>query len=137
MKVNFDKFSKTSSFSSFVVLIIYAGISVVPNSILEASEIDGAGLRNRIFNIIIPFIRPILIVAFVFRFMDSLKIFDEIFVLTGGGPGFTTESISVWASASAFKFFHMGYVNAGTFLFLIFILILVSIFLKLGILKRD
>ncbi len=71
----------------FVVLILYAGISTLSPEQLEAAEVDGASLRQRITGIVLPVLRPIILIAFVFRFMDALKIFDEIKVITGGGPG--------------------------------------------------
>ncbi len=116
----------------FVTLILYAGISAVPGSILEAAEIDGAKIMQRIFKVIIPFIRPVLVVAFVFRFMDSLKMFDEIYVLTKGGPGTTTENVSIFASAQSFEFFHTSYAAAATFIFFIIVMIIINTFLKVG-----
>ena len=120
----------------FITLILYAGISAVPDSILEASEIDGAHLRHRIFNIVIPFIRPVLVVAFIFRYMDAIKMFDEIYVLTKGGPGTTTENISIFA-ADQFSFHHVGYSTASTFIFFVVVMILINIFLKVGRFDRD
>ena len=61
----------------FVVLILYAGISTLPTEQLEAAAVDGANLAQRIWSIVLPILRPIILVAFVFRFMDALKIFDE------------------------------------------------------------
>ena len=114
----------------FVVLILYAGISSVSDEILEAAAVDGASALRRIVWIVIPIIRPILAIAFVFRFMDALKIFDEIYVITGGGPGYTTESVSVFASATAFTYFDMGYATAATIIFCLVVLALTSLVLR-------
>jgi multiple sugar transport system permease protein len=114
----------------FVVLILYAGITSVPEEILEASAVDGASPIRRIVSIVLPVIRPILAIAFVFRFMDALKIFDEIYVITGGGPGYTTESVSVFANATAFMYFDMGYATAATILFCLVVLGLTSLVLR-------
>jgi multiple sugar transport system permease protein len=116
----------------FITLILYAGISAVPDSILEAAEIDGAGIMQRIFKVIIPFISPVLVVAFIFRYMDAIKMFDEIYVLTKGGPGIITENVSIYASAQSFEFFHAAYAAASTFIFFIVVMIIINVFLKVG-----
>ena len=114
----------------FVVLILYAGISTLSPEQLEAAEVDGASLRQRITGIVLPILRPIILIAFVFRFMDALKIFDEIWVITGGGPGRTTESVSVFASKTAFTQFKMGYATASSLIFAAVVVILTAIILR-------
>ena len=78
----------------------------------------------------LPVLRPIILIAFVFRFMDALKIFDEIWVITGGGPGRTTESVSVFASKQAFTQFKMGYATASSLIFTVAVLILTMVILR-------
>jgi multiple sugar transport system permease protein len=114
----------------FVVLILYAGITTVPPEQLEAASVDGANLRQRIVRIVLPALRPIILIAFVFRFMDALKIFDEIWVITGGGPGRTTESVSVFASKTAFTQFKMGYATASSLIFAVTVLVLTMVILR-------
>ena len=114
----------------FVVLILYAGISTLSPEQLEAAEVDGASLRQRITSIVLPVLRPIILIAFVFRFMDALKIFDEIKVITGGGPGRTTESVSVFASKTAFEQFKMGYATASSLIFAVVVIGLTAIILR-------
>ena len=114
----------------FVVLVLYAGISTLPAEQLEAASVDGANLLQRIWSIVLPILRPIILVAFVFRFMDALKIFDEIWVITGGGPGRTTESVSVFASKTAFVQFKMGYATASSLIFTVVVVALTSIILR-------
>jgi multiple sugar transport system permease protein len=114
----------------FVVLILYAGISSLPEEVLEAAAVDGASSLRRITAIVLPMLRPIVAIAFVFRFMDALKIFDEIYVITGGGPGYTTESVSVFATSTAFQYFRMGYATAATVVFCIVVLGLTSLMLR-------
>lgn len=114
----------------FVVLILYAGISTLSTEQLEAASVDGANLRQRIWRIVLPVLRPIILIAFVFRFMDALKIFDEIWVITGGGPGRTTESVSVFASKTAFVQFKMGYATASSLVFAIVVVALTAVILR-------
>jgi multiple sugar transport system permease protein len=112
------------------VLILYAGISTLSTEQLEAASVDGANLRQRIWSIVLPVLRPIILIAFVFRFMDALKIFDEIKVITGGGPGRTTESVSIFASKTAFEQFKMGYATASSLIFAVVVVILTAIILR-------
>ncbi|MCJ7689033.1 MAG: sugar ABC transporter permease, partial [Clostridiaceae bacterium] len=121
----------------FVTLILYAGITSVPDTILEASEMDGAHLRQRIFNIIIPYIRPIIVVAFVFRFMDALKMFDEVYVLTRGGPGNITENISLFATDQGFAFHRISYSAASTMIYLVIVIIIMNVILKVTRFNED
>ncbi|NQU80107.1 MAG: sugar ABC transporter permease [Bacteroidetes bacterium] len=116
----------------FMVLVLFAGITSVPHSILEAAQIDGANEMQRIFRVIIPFIRPVLVVACIFRYMGVMKIFDEIYVLTQGGPGYTTENVSLYATAQSYEFFHTGYSSTCAFIFFMIVMVLISFFLKVG-----
>jgi len=68
--------------------------------------------------------------AYVLRYIDALKMFDEIYVVTGGGPGYVTENVSVFTVNQAFVYFHMGSAAAAAFIFLILVMLLVSMFMK-------
>lgn len=114
----------------FITIILYAGISSIDTSLFDAAAVDGASWFDRLTKIIIPVIQPIIVVAYVLRFMDALKMFDEIYVVTGGGPGYVTENVSVFIVKQAFEFFHMGYAAAAAFMFLILIVIIVSLFMR-------
>jgi len=114
----------------FIAIVLYAGISSIDPSILDAAEIDGASWLERLTNVVIPTIRPIIVVAYVLRFIDALKMFDEIYVVTGGGPGYVTENVSVFAVNQAFVYFHMGSAAAAAFIFLVVVMLLVSMFMK-------
>jgi len=79
----------------FVTLIILSGLASLPVEPIEAAAVDGATPWQSLIHIIIPLLKPLIILAILFRLIDILKIFDIIFVLTGGGPGSATESISI------------------------------------------
>jgi multiple sugar transport system permease protein len=114
----------------FLVIIMYAGISSIDLAIYDAAEIDGITPLQKITKIVIPSIRAIIVVGFVLRFMDSLKMFDEIFVLTAGGPGYITENATVFIVDQGFTFFHMGYAAAAAFLFLVLVILLISLLIR-------
>jgi multiple sugar transport system permease protein len=114
----------------FVTLILFAGISSIDASIFDAGAIDGVSWWKRMYLLTLPIIKPIIVVAFAFRFMDALKMFDEIYVITGGGPGYITENASIFAVRYGFEYFRMGYAAASAFIFLIVVLVLIMSFLK-------
>ncbi len=90
----------------FVTLIVLSGLASLPVEPLEMAEIDGANQLQKFFMIKLPLLRPILLLAVLFRLIDVLKIFDIIFIMTGGGPGSSTEVLSIHA-------YRLGFVNTG------------------------
>ncbi|MCO4319148.1 sugar ABC transporter permease [Phyllobacterium sp. 21LDTY02-6] len=79
----------------FVFLILLAAVEAIPNDVIEAARIDGASNRSIVFRIIIPLIWPTIVVALFFRTILAFKVFDQIFLLTSGGPGTSTEVVSL------------------------------------------
>ncbi len=94
----------------FVAIIILAGLSALPPEIYQSSIIDGAGAWQRFRFITLPLILPVWGVAILFRAIDALRIFDLVYVLTGGGPGGSTETLSVYAYK---LFFYKGDFGQG------------------------
>lgn len=78
----------------FVSIILLAGLQVIPTEIYEAARVDGASAWQSFFRLTLPMLKPALLVALVFRTLSSLLIFDVIFIMTGGGPGNTTETLA-------------------------------------------
>jgi multiple sugar transport system permease protein len=108
----------------FVFLVLFAGLQAVPLDVVEAAEVDGAGGWARFRAIEIPYLKPLLLLVLVFRFTDTLRVFDHVQVLTMGGPGSTTEFLSLYLYKIAFKFSNLNYASALA----IYIVIIVSIF---------
>ena len=71
----------------FVAILLLAGLSAIPEELYRQAEVDRADPLQRLFRVTLPLLRPVLVVALLFRTIDSLRVFDLIFVLTGGGPG--------------------------------------------------
>lgn len=80
----------------FVAIILMAGLSNIPGDYYEAAKIDGASSWQRVWQITLPLLKPIMIISLLFRTIDALRIFDLIFVLTNGGPGGATQSLSIF-----------------------------------------
>lgn len=103
----------------FVTLLIYAGLQTIPEELYESAEIDGAGAIRRFFKITLPLLFPIIMIVAIFRIMDALRVFDLVYVMTGGGPANLTETLSVYAYKLLFQTLQFGYgsaVSIATFL---------------------
>nr|WP_077624612.1 sugar ABC transporter permease [Sediminibacillus massiliensis] len=86
----------------YMALLILAGLQTIPGSLYEASEVDGAGKIQQFFKITLPLLKSAILVALLFRTLDAFRVFDLIYVLTGGGPANGTESISIYAYKTLF-----------------------------------
>jgi multiple sugar transport system permease protein len=120
-----------------MMLIIYTGLLTVSRDLIEAAMIDGASLMQVIFRIKIPLIRPVIMVAVLFQTIDQAKWFDGIYILTRGGPGIATETLSVFTYIHGFGFLRMGYASAAAILLSLFIGILTVFVMKIGGVQLD
>ncbi len=91
-------------YTPFVALLVLAGLRSLPRAPFEAASVEGAGFWFTFRNLTLPMLWPYILVAVIFRFMDSLKVFDVIFALTGGGPGNATMALQVQAYQDAIPF---------------------------------
>ncbi len=95
----------------FVALILLAGLSSIPDSIEESAEVDGIGRWRRLVTLILPQLMPFLVVAVIFRAVQAWAAFDLIYVMTGGGPGGATETVSLYAQQTYFRYLDFGYAS--------------------------
>jgi len=116
----------------FTMLIILAALQMMPEEPLEAAKIDGAGPFQSFWQIMLPFIRPAIVVAALFRLIDSIKAFPLIFVLTEGGPGSATQVTNYYAYIQAFTFSYWGYASAIATMLVIGIFLLSWLVSRLG-----
>lgn len=93
----------------FVALLLLAGLQQIDRSVYEAAALDGAGPIRQLVDITLPLLRPALAAALVFRSLDAFRVFDVVYVLTGGGPGTATEPISLYAFSVLFRELRIGY----------------------------
>lgn len=94
----------------FIAIILLTGLSAIPNDLYLQAQIDGAGIFLRFTRITLPLLKPAIVVALIFRTIDALRIFDLIYVLTGGGPGGATTSLSL----HGYKYFLLGDFGYGS-----------------------
>jgi multiple sugar transport system permease protein len=107
-------------------LIILAGLQSLPQEPLEAARVDGAGPIRAFFDHTLPLLFPVLMVAVVLRLIDAIGTFDQIYVLTKGGPGTATQLISTYAYNTAFQFTQYGQAAAMLVALLAFLLVLMA-----------
>lgn len=96
----------------FVYLVMFAGLQTVPSESVEAAQVDGAGSWAQFRHIELHYLRPLLLLVLFFRMADVLRVFDHVYVLTGGGPGATTQFLSLHMYRIAFPFSDMGQASA-------------------------
>jgi len=108
----------------FVALLCYARVLTIAPDIYEAAHVDGAGTVATVRDITLPLLRRVLLIALLFRTLDALRAFDLMFVLTGGGPANTTETLTVYAYRSLFQTLQLGFGAAiGVVVFVLVMLV--------------
>jgi multiple sugar transport system permease protein len=96
----------------FVALLLIAGLQTIPRELYQAAALDGAGAWTTFRRITLPLLVPLLLVVLVFRTIDAFRVFDAIYVLTGGGPANSTETVSIYAYKVLFQALEFGYGSA-------------------------
>jgi raffinose/stachyose/melibiose transport system permease protein len=118
----------------YVMVIYHAGLKTIPAELYEAAEIDGAGTMRRIRTITLPLLAPTLTINILLSIIGCLKYFDQVYLLTGGGPAHTTEVFGTLIYSVAFRGQHLGY---GSAISLVLTLIICSIsFIQYSIMRR-
>jgi multiple sugar transport system permease protein len=113
----------------FMALLLLAGLALVPNELLRAAQVDGAGPWQRLTKIILPMMKPAILVALLFRTLDAFRIFDNIYVLTRGNNG--TGSVSILGYDNLFKAFNLGIGSAISILIFLCVALIAFLFIKL------
>lgn len=113
-----------------VVLLAYAGLNAIPDAFYQAASIDGASRWKTFRFVVLPRLRSVLTIAILLRFMDSFRIYTEVFLLTGGGPGNTTTFLSDVLVRKAVGGFEFGYAAALSLIYFFIILILSYVFFQ-------
>ncbi|GGG06006.1 carbohydrate ABC transporter permease [Paenibacillus abyssi] len=114
----------------FVVLSLLAGLQSLSDDPIEAASMDGASSWQMFWNITLPQLKSIILVVLLIRIIDAFKSFDVVWTLTNGGPGVSTELLSLRVYRVAFKFWETGYASAISWLFLIIVMLITSQFIR-------
>ncbi len=115
--------------SPFVMLLVLAGLVSVPQYLYEASEVDRATPWERFKTVTFPYIKGLLLLAVLFRTIETFKLFDIIYIITAGGPGTATETIAVYVYRMAFQFFKTSQSSALSYILLFVVIVLTNLYL--------
>jgi multiple sugar transport system permease protein len=118
----------------FMAILLLAGLQLIPNELYESALVDGAGVWQRFRYVTLPLVKPALLIALLFRTMDALRIFDTVYILTGGGPGNSTETISLYTYKTMFSYLDMGL--GAAMAMLMFVTVAAVSLLYLTVLRR-
>jgi multiple sugar transport system permease protein len=113
----------------FMALLLLAGLALVPDDLLKAAQVDGAGPWQRLTKIMLPMMKPAILVALLFRTLDAFRVFDNIYILTQGSNG--TGSVSMLGYDNLFKAFNLGIGSAISVLIFIAVALIALLFIKL------
>jgi multiple sugar transport system permease protein len=98
--------------SSFVALVLLAGLQAIPRELYEAASVDGASAWQRFRSVTLPALRPAIVVALIFRTITAIQTFDIPYAMTGGGPGESTETLAMYIHKTTIDFLDFGYGSA-------------------------
>jgi multiple sugar transport system permease protein len=121
----------------FVFIIMSSGIAALPSNPFEACLIDGGSFWQAFRYVMLPLLRPIILITLIFRLVDSIKAFDTIFIITAGGPGTATETLNLQTYLTAFKYFRVGYAAALSIIVLLIIIVVTNVLAKKADLNFD
>jgi multiple sugar transport system permease protein len=113
----------------FMALLLMAGLSLVPEDLLKAARVDGASAWQRFYRVMLPLMKPAILVALLFRTLDAFRIFDNIYVLTQGGNG--TYSVSILGYDNLFRGLNLGIGSAISILIFICVAIIAFIYIRI------
>ena len=116
--------------SSFMALILLAGLQMIPKSLYEAAEVDGASRWQQFWQITIPMLMPSIIVALIFRTITALQTFDIPYTMTKGGPGNSTETLAMLIHKTTIEYLDVGYGSTLAVCMFILSLLVTAVYLK-------
>jgi multiple sugar transport system permease protein len=116
----------------FVMLMLLAALQMLPEEPLEAARLDGASAWQAFRYVTLPLLRPAIVVATLFRLIDSVKAFPHIFIMTGGGPGTATEVTNYYAYLEGFSYTYVGYSSA-----IIVVMLVATLGMSLAVLRLS
>jgi ABC-type sugar transport system permease subunit len=115
----------------FVALLLLAGLESIDPSLYDAARIDGASAWRQFREITLPLLRPALLVAVLFRALDAFRVFDVIYVMTGGGPGTSTEPVSLYTFNTILQHLRFGYGSALSVMIFLATFLLALVYIRL------
>ncbi|MFG2908909.1 carbohydrate ABC transporter permease [Kitasatospora sp. NPDC048286] len=121
----------TWHYTGYNAVIYLAGLQSIPRELYEAAMVDGAGPIRRFTSITVPALRPVLLFTVVLSTIGTLQLFDEPYVLTGGGPDNATLTVSMYLYQNGFRFFDFGYASAIAYALTLLVSVLGAVQMRL------
>lgn len=115
----------------WVTVICSAGLKALPQDCIQAALVDGATPRQIFWKIVLPLIKPVLVIVVMMRFTDAFKVFDTIYTMTNGGPGTATEMLPNFIYKQGLKYYDAGYAAALAIIFVLVMALITLFFLRL------
>ncbi len=115
----------------FVAIILMAGLQTIPEELYKAARVDGASPWATFRNVTLPLLKPVILVVLIFRTLDAFRVFDAIYVLTGGGPAQSTETLSIYAYKVLFQTLRFGYGSAISVMVFLCVAVISIIYIRL------
>ena len=123
---------ETWQWTPLIMLIVLGGLASLPADPYEAAALDGAGGWACFRHITLPLVWPFIMVALVLRAVDALKAFDTIFVISGGGPGTSSETLNLYLYQQAFAYYDIGYASAIVVVFFVLIMAVTALLMAVN-----
>jgi len=117
--------------TSFIALLLLAGLQSLPDEPYEAARIDGASWWQQFCYLTLPLLRKTILVALLWRFIDTFRIFDVIYLLTAGGPARATETVSIYVYRYGFQSFNLSFASAASYIMILIMLVVAAVLAKL------
>jgi multiple sugar transport system permease protein len=117
--------------SSFMALIILAGLQTIPRSLYEAADVDGAGHWRQFVEITLPLLKPAIAVALIFRTITALQTFDIPYMMTRGGPGSSTATLAMYIHQNTVSFLDLGYGSALAVVMFLISMVFTALYLRM------
>lgn len=114
----------------YMALLLLAGLQTIDKGLYESARIDGATKKQQFFRVTLPLLKPAILVALLFRTLDAFRVYDLIAVLTNGGPGGATETLSIYAYKNMFAQTNFGYGSVVVIMMFILVAIIAVLFVK-------
>jgi multiple sugar transport system permease protein len=114
----------------FMFVILLAGLTAIPPNLYEAAELDGVDGWRAFWWITLPQLTPMILLALTFRILDAIRLFDTIYIMTGGGPGTNTYTSSFYLYTLGFTQFHLSEATAGAWIFLVLTGLLITFLVR-------
>ncbi|NOY10144.1 MAG: sugar ABC transporter permease [Spirochaetes bacterium] len=124
-------------FTPYVAILLISSVKTIPRSFMDSARVDGASPWKLFYRIVLPIISPVIIIVAMIRFIDAFKVFDLVFVMTGGGPGNATEVLPTYIYREGIKYFRIGFASSVAVVFITVMFLVSGIFIRLRTIQLN